>query len=495
MIAAATRPWRAVSQLAVLKRAAIPASVMVGILVARAAYGPPHLGYDAWFALAWGRDLRHGVRPDFLAPIAPTPHPLANIVSAIASFAGAGGPTIVATISLLSFTVLGMALYLLGRRLFGAAAGVVAAAIVLTRPSIVGEMLYCSVDVPFLALVAGAGAALVRHRRRPLLALVLLALAGLLRPEAWPLVAIAAFVGYRRGDRPSVAVAVLLVAAAPITWAVFDLCVTGDAFHSLHGTQDLAAELGRPRSASTAITAIPSYLQSVLGAQIAWAGALSALAALWFATDRAALPLTVAGVGLAGFLVLGVASLPLLYRYMLLPGVALAVLIGYGATAWNGTSGRGQPVWLTPALGITVVALIASTASGDLRHLRDQVRNSDTRHDIQQDLALLLRLPAVQRATRACAHAAVPGERPVPELAYRLNLPTRAVTAPTDLEPLHEPAFSPTPGPIARSYTLGSSARETLAATQLHGLRLVEHNNSWAAYIGSDCNDLDRTRR
>ena len=44
----------------------------------------------------------------------------------------------------------------------------------------------------------------------------------------------------------------LLVAAAPVIWALMDLVVTGDALHSLHGTSDLAEATGRRRDVGDA---------------------------------------------------------------------------------------------------------------------------------------------------------------------------------------------------------------------------------------------------
>src|SRR4051795_6150593 len=55
------------------------ALVSVGV---RLAYGRGALGYDASFALVWGRQLADGHAPDLDSPLAPTSHPLATLVSA-----------------------------------------------------------------------------------------------------------------------------------------------------------------------------------------------------------------------------------------------------------------------------------------------------------------------------------------------------------------------------------------------------------------------------
>ena len=39
------------------------------------------LNYDARYALVWARDLARGLKPDYTADFAPTPHPLETVVS------------------------------------------------------------------------------------------------------------------------------------------------------------------------------------------------------------------------------------------------------------------------------------------------------------------------------------------------------------------------------------------------------------------------------
>ena len=78
------------------------------------------------------------------------------------------------------------------------------------------------------------------------------AVAGLLRPEAWVLGGLYWLYLFRHRDWPERVKLAALVAAAPLVWALMDLIVTGDALHSLHGTSDLAAAVGRRRDVSDA---------------------------------------------------------------------------------------------------------------------------------------------------------------------------------------------------------------------------------------------------
>ena len=46
--------------------------------------------YDTIYALVWGRELAHGVSPDYGAALPPTPHPLADLLGLITTPLGDG---------------------------------------------------------------------------------------------------------------------------------------------------------------------------------------------------------------------------------------------------------------------------------------------------------------------------------------------------------------------------------------------------------------------
>jgi hypothetical protein len=218
-----------------------------GLAVAlRLLYGPGHIGYDAIWALLWGRQIARGDVPEFEAPVAPTPHPLTNLVSAPLSLLGDDAAiTAVLALSWLAFGALVYAAFALGRELFAWPVGAVAAALIATRGLLVNEAMQALLDIPFLALVTAACVAEVRRPREGLSVPVLLTLAGLLRPEGWLVSgAYALYALPSHGDRLKVAA---ILAAAPLAWALFDLVATGDPLFSLHGTRELAAQLDRPR--------------------------------------------------------------------------------------------------------------------------------------------------------------------------------------------------------------------------------------------------------
>src|SRR3712207_1312840 len=54
-------------------------------------FGPAFLNYDTFYALVWGDEVVRGLTPQYDAPVAPTPHPLATAVGMLASRFGDAG--------------------------------------------------------------------------------------------------------------------------------------------------------------------------------------------------------------------------------------------------------------------------------------------------------------------------------------------------------------------------------------------------------------------
>lgn len=128
----------------------------------------------------------------------PTPHPLVNLVGALLAPLGTDGAlAAVKAISVVELAVLGMVCFALGRRLYSVGVGILFAALVLTRPVVVGTALNSTVDLPFLGLSLGALLLAVTRRGDRYGVLALLGAAGLLRPEAWLFSAVFVLCGAR----------------------------------------------------------------------------------------------------------------------------------------------------------------------------------------------------------------------------------------------------------------------------------------------------------
>jgi hypothetical protein len=378
-------------------------AVLVLAAAARAVVGPGALGYDAAWSLIWGLDLAAGRVPDLQTTAAPTPHPLSNALAVLLSVVGRDtASTTLMTISWLSLGALAWGITRVGATLFSWPVGLLAALIVMTRDVILMMTTGALVDLPFLALVIWAALLEIRQPRRGTAVLLLLAAAGLLRPEAWLLSGAYAIwiLPAQEGSRRMGTVA--LAAGAPAIWTVADLCLTGDPFHSLHGTQALAGEMNRPRSFHTAIELAPRYLRESLGPTAAPIALVGVIVGLRSQRRASVLPCVLIALGLATFLALGVADLPLLERYLLLPTVMLALFCAVAALGWTALprEDKRRRAWqLGGTVAVALLVLGSPRVVSDVRSLQAFLQD---RRDVRQELRAAMRDPAVARASREC---------------------------------------------------------------------------------------------
>jgi hypothetical protein len=392
-----------------------------------------HVGYDAQYALIWGRQLAHGQAPALVGAYAPTPHPLANLLAAIVAPVGrdAASETFGVVLAA-SLGAVAVAAWRLGRTSFGAAAGVLAAIVVVSRPSLIGSALHASIDVPALALTLFALDALVRERRRWELALVLLAVAGLLRPETWLLSLAVAVWWWREHPRPGraqLARVVALAVSAPLIWGALDLLLTGDPAFSLHGTQALADELSRPRSAQLAPLVMPGLLGVLVGLPILLAGVIGLVEMSREPTGPFAVFVGVLALSVATFVIIGIEGLPLLARYLFPAGTVLAILGAGAAAGVRAPSGSWSPAGVAAA--IALVAAIPATATG----IAHAVNGARARQAVDDDLARFVRSADFDAAVRSCGPLSAGTYRVVPAIAYARHV------EPTTISPKPRPGL------------------------------------------------------
>ena len=464
------------------------AGAVVAAVVLALAYGPAYLGYDAAWALVWGAELADGQLPSYEVSFAPTPHPLANLIAVPLSLVGSDGA--LQWLTFAAFGALVAGAWALGAEIGGTAGGVVAALLVATRSDLGREAAFGSVDLPFLALVVWAVVAAARRGPSSALPLALLVPAGLLRPEAWGLSAAAlawAVVARRerraegvggacassgRGGSAPLWVLAALALAAPALWLLSDLAVTGDPLHSLHGTRDLAAQLERPRGAGTALSSLDDGLRDLAGGFALLAGLAGAGLAVWAGNRRAALIACVAvALGVAGFVAIGAAGLPVLFRYLLVPATLLLVLAGggFGATA------RRSPV----AAGALIVAVLLAASVpatvDDLARARDFTA---LRAEVHGDLLAVTRAAAFRDAVERCGPVVVPGFRARPFVLLAKDADVRVGNLPdgergvlvTYADELSELVFN-----------LGAPGEAQQQSAPLNSRPLAE-NPSWRSY-------------
>jgi len=478
------------------------AGVLVGAVALRLLAGPGLVNYDTLYTLVWGRQLAHGTLPDLEVAIAPTPHPLANLVATVLSPLSSievgglhGELAALAAVALayVSLALLGWVVFALGRAWFNTAAGVLAAAIVLTRVPVLDFGARAYVDIPFLVLVLGALLVETRRPRCGVPVLVLLALAGLLRPEAWlfsaayvlwllwPGLRVArgaqgAAVPARAAAWRDAAPLVAIAASGPLLWALHDLLLTGNALHSLTGTRDNAALLGRVTGIENVPQTAPRRLGEILREPVLLAAAGGGLLALAWRRDRRVRLSVAAGIlALAAFCVLAAAGLPIITRYLLLTATLLAIFAGAGAFGWlDLLPGRERTWWARFGL-VALLALLAFVPSQAGRI--DRLGNAlATQEEIQGELGDLVASAPLARPI------AVANRRPIPLLALWLKTDPGTIVDAQNGVPSRGSYLVPATEQVARDYILDRRDRDRRIPLPHPGFVLREANASWQLF-------------
>lgn len=434
----------------VAARTATPAGAAVGALLAAVGAvlwllcGVGFANYDTLYALSWGGQLARGETPAYEVAIAPTPHPLVELVGLVLSpLAPRAIEDVAVALGFLALAGCAWAVFRLGELWFGRAAGALAALILLTRVPVLSYGVRAYVDIPYLLFVLTAVLVEARRRAReqrpagaPVLAL--LALAGLLRPEAW------AFSGLywlylvldtrrARGrlDEPRSAGALaglaLLAAFAPLAWILSDLAITGDALWSLTNTRHTAHALDRVTGIANVPEYVPRRIGEILRAPVLAGAAIGSVLSLLWLRRRA---LLAAGIGVLAVLVFAIvatAGLPINTRYAFLTASILCVFCGAGAFGWTrlpAEDPRRRP-WI--AVGVLVLVALVAFTPAQVKSAHREMRKLARQEAIQDDLIGLAEDGFVNLR---CGPVGVPNHAPVPLLALYLETsPANVVSA------------------------------------------------------------------
>ena len=440
---------------------------VAGALAAVALYGGGTLNSDAMWALAWGRQIVHGVMPDF--SIGPTPHPLPNLAGIVLSPLGSAA----------EWTLLGLA-WLAGGALLalvGAVAGrlgdwpaAIAAPVLLL--TLIPTMLSVApgfVDVPYAALVLAAVALEVARPRRGALTLAVLAVAGLLRPEAWLLSGMywLWLLPALPTTRARVAHAAL-VAVAPVIWAGADLIATGDPTFSFTHTADATPGSGRDHGPS-AIVHLPRFAVDNAGTLICL-GALAGFAALAH-DDRGRLVFGWLVATTAASAAPILAGTPLNERYFLATFALLCVFAAAGALRWLRAP---RAAYRYAGLAVCVLLAIQAVVNlGDVRDLRRIMTADNGRREAARAVLTAGRLP--------CGPLVVPAARVRELAAVWTELPLEQVL---DAHRYQGRGTYLTGSPTAMSGVVTLHRRPGTAATPPPGTTLVREHNGWQVRDG-----------
>ena len=346
------------------------------------------------------------------------------------------------------------------------------------------------VDLPAIAFIVWAAVLEVRRPRRGWPVFALLGLAGLLRPEAWLFLAAYWLWLFPSCDWPARLRYAALAAAAPVIWGLSDLLVTGDALWSLHGTHDLAGQLKRPTGIANVPKLMPRRLGEIMRLPELVASVIGFAAALVWLRARARVPAAVVVLNGIAYLVLGIAGLSLLGRYLFLAGAMLSLFAAVAVFGWTALQ-RGRPLrfaWRIGGLVVFAAILVFSPMQADrLNSLRDDIANRDR---VQADLHDLVKSRAGEAALARCGTLFVPNHRPVPELAYWTGRRPADIPSAQSRTPTPDGLFvAPASAAVAKLSVLDPRDL-TRPATPPRGYRELTRNRSWVLYGG--CRSVTR---
>jgi hypothetical protein len=469
--------------------------------------------YDTIYALVWGRELAHGLSPDYGAALPPTPHPLTDLIGLLMTPTG-GAITVTMVIAYVSLALCGYFVYRLGSLWFDRWIGAVAAAIVLTRAPYLSNGLRAYIDLPFIALCLGALTVEAKRTRAGWPVLALLVPAGLLRPEAWlfagvywlyltltigrpdrlvtstpigpksdqPILSLGAWeLRWRRERSPRELVwLALLAAAGPILWVLFDAITTGEPLYSWTGTQKTVETLER----RTGPVDLVLYGPRALGEVLQWPGMVGALGGLvlgfLYMRRRAALGIAAALLALGAFALLALGGLAIIARYTMLSAAILSVFVALALLGWRllPAGHRGRRPWQILAAVVALMFVVWLPNQWDL----DSRVNTDLTNQarIENDLTDLVEAGAFEPL---CGPIAVPNHRAVPRLAYGLEIkPTQIVSASEEEVPRRGYFVAPASPFVTHNFILDPNDPTDLSIPVPPGFKRVAANDSWIVY-------------
>jgi hypothetical protein len=416
--------------------------IIIGAVLLRVISGVGFANYDTLYALAWGGQLSRGSVPAYDVPIAPTPHPLVEVLGVILSPLGPRGvENVTVALGFLALSACGWVIYRLGALWFGRAAGALAALLFLTRVPVLSYGVRAYVDIPYLLLVLSALLVESRRPRAGAPVLILLAFAGLLRPEAWAfsglyLVYVLELLPWLRpkGERAlwwrparsrgEVTRLILIAASAPVLWVVSDWLVTGQPLWSLTNTQHTASTLGRKSGIANVPEYIPRRIGEILRPPVLLGAALGGILTLWWMRGRALL-LAIAGViAVLVFALFASAGLPINTRYAFGASAILCLFCGAGVFGWTRLpAGDGRRRWWMAGAALVVLALVLYAPS-QYRTAHTELRKLARENVIEDDLIRLVKDHAINLE---CGPIGVPNHAPIPLIALYLKTSPRNI--------------------------------------------------------------------
>src|SRR3954447_22472135 len=405
--------------------ALVTVGALVGYLVS-----PTFPNYDSYYSLLWAREALHLQPLSFDGYRTPTEHPLAIFFGVPLVLLGDGGDRVLVFFTVASFVALTAGLYRLGRLSFGPLVGLVGALLLCTRFDFPFLAVRGYIDIPYLALVMWAAALEVARPRRGMPVFLLLTAAALLRPEAWLLIGLYwLWFAWKAPWRARAGYAAL-AAIGPVAWAILDWRVTGDPLFSLHHTGDTAEELGRATGLAAVPTSTQEFLVRLDKLPVVLGGIAGAALALWFAPRRLAMPALLFLSGVGTFVLVALAGLSVIQRYLLIPSLMVMVLCGVAVAGWSMLRPglRLKKVWAAGSLALVVFGVVFTALRVNVAKLDSELR---FRGDAHAALRHIMARPAVRAGLR-CGAVSTPTHKLIPDVRWVADLGAGRVVARSD---------------------------------------------------------------
>jgi hypothetical protein len=422
-------PWPALALLA------LAVATLVGFLVY-----PTYPNYDSYYSLLWGREVLHGHLPSFDEYRSPTEHPLAVAFGALLSLLGRGGDRVMVFCTEASFVVLCAGVYRLARTAFTPLVGLAAAGILCTRFDFPFLAARAYIDIPYLAFVVWAAALELDRPRRGGIVWVLLACAGLLRPEAWLIIGLyflwmcSGELGPGHDARERLLRWIRYAAWAavgPVVWVITDFVVTGHPLFSLQHTSGLAEELGRTKGLSEVPASMQRFFLNLAKAPVLYAAVAGFLLAVWMVPRRAIMPTVLWLVGTGTFVLVGVAGLSVIDRYLLVPTLMVMVFAAVALAGWTMLR-EGlliRRVWAVAAGLIVIYGVVFTATRVNFHNFDGELRLRGQSHE---SLVALLDRPDVRAAATRCGPVSTPNHKLIPDTRWILGASANEVLARAD---------------------------------------------------------------
>jgi hypothetical protein len=273
-----------------------------------------------------------------------------------------------------------------------------------------------------------------------------------------------------------------------VIWTALDWWATGDPKFSLTHTSGLAEELGRT---SGGLADVPSttvkFLKNLDKVPVFYAGILGVIVAVLLTPRRARMPLALLVVGLGTFVLVGLAGLSVIDRYLLVPSLLVMVFAGVALGGWTMLrSGRARTAW-----AVGSVALIAYGVAFTATRVNFSTFTNELtfRGDSHASLRALLANPKVRAGLR-CGPVSTPNHKLIPDTRWLLDASASKVIARSNAHGRSRidrgvAIYAVNRQSLLRSgFTAGDdSAQDTLNSIPMAGFTRVAFTPYYSAYV------------